>query len=133
MMVLAGLQIIFFTAYLLSATSYFEVSALKVFVDYLLWFFVIQPWSCYYMILFGLVFSERPGKWDLLCYWGMCGLLFFATAVFPFSWRMTHGYVFGGSGYLGQSLVYAGLVVPCFIVSYVVAVLCYIWVVSKRT
>ncbi|KAM7208352.1 hypothetical protein V8F20_001330 [Naviculisporaceae sp. PSN 640] len=130
MIVLAGLQIIFFTVYLLSATSHFKISALKVFADYLLWFLVIQPWACYYMILFGLVYSERPGKLDLVCYWGMCGLLFFATAVFPFSWRMKHGYVFGSSGYLGQSLVYAALVVPGFIVTYVIIVLCYIWRVS---
>ena len=48
-----ALQIVFVTAYIFRVMSE-NISALKAFVGFLVWFFIVQPTACYIIVLFGM-------------------------------------------------------------------------------
>lgn len=54
---LGAFQILFLTSYIFSAMYDTDISAFKVFVAILTWFFWTQPTACYMLILLGLAFQ----------------------------------------------------------------------------
>ncbi|KAK3357258.1 hypothetical protein B0T25DRAFT_604039 [Lasiosphaeria hispida] len=90
---LGALQIVFVTAYIFRVMSE-NISALKAFVGFLVWFFIVQPTACYAVILAGMAskglkfqFVERLADGHLKTmltlsephFWWMFCLLVFST------------------------------------------------------